>query len=148
MTGIALLVLGVVALVHCDERSNFGGFSFCVRNDWGAAGGLGLLLGIVLLIVGIVLPIATAPTPPEQAYAVPVAYVPVQGYAQAYYPQQAYGAAYVQPYAPAYPQPYGTAPPPPAPPAPAAAAPAQRTCTKCGAAVTSQFCASCGTQQW
>jgi hypothetical protein len=109
-----------------------------------------------MLLMGLILPFATQPSPPQPTYqgypysAMPM--VPVYG---AYPPPYPYGpppGAYPAP--PGY-GPYGGPGPqayaqavaaPPVPAAPAAAGP--RACTRCGASVTSQFCASCGAQQW
>lgn len=159
--GIVLLVLGVAGLVHCDQMGGFF-FQTCQRNDWAGAGAAALIIGIVSLLLGLILPFATQPPPPAQNYGSYV-YAPIPmmpGYPMmpygAYPPPPPYGA-----YPPAHPgapahNPYGSpaapasaysAPAPPAASATAAAAP-PRSCTRCGNPVTSQFCASCGAQQW
>ncbi len=134
VAGVAMLAGGIVALAHCDRTApGFFGGTICVQNDWSAAGVLLLILGLVVMIMGIVLPFATAPPKPPA----PQVYAPMQMMMPAYAP--AYGMPYggVAPGYPAYGQ----------PPAPAAANP-PRACTRCGAPVTSQFCASCSAQQW
>lgn len=137
MAGIAMIVVGIVFLTHCDITAPgiFGG-TFCLVNLLAGWGILLLILGIVVMLIGFILPYATAPDPPQ--------------------PQQVYVAAPVMYGVPAYPQ--QAYPPPPGYPqqtpaqgyAPQAAPAAQpaRTCPKCGASVTAQFCPTCGTQQW
>jgi hypothetical protein len=169
--GIGILVLGIYLMTICTPLGIFG---ICVPT-YGGAGMLLILLGIVVMVVGFVLPSATAPSPPQ--YYSPVGYGAVP-YGYPNYGAPAYGGAPygAQPYtgqgqgAPAYgPPPYGAQPYPSQPqgalpygPAPYGAQPygaappsppypqgAQaRTCVRCGAAITTQVCGNCGTAQW
>ncbi len=136
--GIAMMVVGVIFLMHCDVTApGFFGGTFCLVNLLQGWGILLLILGVVVMLIGLILPYATAPEPPQapQMYvAAPVVYG-VPAYPQAYAPAPGYPQQPSLP--PGYPQ--QVAPPPAAP---------ARACPKCGAAVAAQFCPTCGTQQW
>lgn len=133
--GIGMMVVGFLFVMHCDQTApSFFGGTFCVVNTLMGYGVLLIILGLVLMIIGFILPYATAPTPPQPQQvmvAAPMVYAPAMYPALYAPPPPGYPA---QPQAAAYPaQP---------------AAPAARACAKCGSAVTQQFCPSCGTQQW
>lgn len=127
--GIGMLIFGIFLMTVCTPMM----FGICIP-VYAGPGMLLIVLGIVVMILGFVLPYATAPSPPQ--YYAPVGYAPM-GYGYAPYgAQPGYGAypAYGAPPQAGYYQPQQ---------------PAQtRACVRCGAAVSSQICGSCGTQQW
>ncbi len=158
LCGIGMLVFGIYLLTICTPMM----FGFCMPTYTGP-GILLIILGIIVAVLGGVLPAATAPGPPQPTYPsyMPYGYAPAYGgqYAPAYGAYPAY-PAYGQP-GPVPPQQYYgqvAAPqqasygqPPAAPPAPTAPPQAPvtaRLCAGCGAPVAVQFCPACGTQAW
>lgn len=127
-----MLIFGIFLMTVCTPVM----FGICLPT-YAGPGMLLIVLGIVVMILGFVLPYATAPSPPQ--YYAPVGYAPMGYGFQQYGAQPGYGAY------PAYgaPQQAGYYP------QPQAQQPSQtRACVRCGAAVSSQICGSCGTQQW
>src|SRR5690242_9527998 len=97
--GIGMLVFGIYLMTICTPLGFAG---FCLPTYVGP-GLLMIVLGIVVMILGFVLPYATAPSPPQYYGPVPYAAGPYgyAGYGAPAYPPMQYGPP------PAAGQPYG-----------------------------------------